>query len=90
MCFAPEADLIGGIVVGGAGIDALRHVAHRREFAGAALPVVFGVHQVIEAVAWWGLDGAVPAGLGRAAMWAYLVIAFLLPAAVPVAIGSLE
>lgn len=90
MCFAPEADLIGGLVVGGVGVDALRHVGHRREIGIAALPVLFGVHQIIEAFTWWGLDGIVPAGLGEAAMWAYLSIAFVLPALVPVAIASLE
>jgi hypothetical protein len=90
MCFSAEADLIGGIVVGGAGVDALRHVSHRRELMVAALPVVFGIHQVIEALTWWGLDGKVPAALGDAATWAYLVIAFLLPVFVPIAIRSIE
>jgi len=90
MCFSPEADLIGGLVVGGVGVDALRHVRHRREVAIAALPVLFGVHQMIEALVWWGLDDVVPASLGNAAAWVYLVIAFALPVVVPLAILSLE
>lgn len=90
MCFSAEADLIAGVVVGGAGIDALRHVQHRREIAIAALPVVFGTHQLIETLVWWGLDGKVPASLGDAAMWVYLVIAFLLPLVVPLAVLSIE
>jgi hypothetical protein len=90
LCFSAEADLIGGIVVSGAGVDALRHVGHRREAALAALPVAFGAHQIIEALTWWGLDGRVPRSLGDGAMWVYLVIAFLLPLAVPFAIFSIE
>lgn len=90
MCFSAEADLIAGVVVGGAGIDALRHVRHKREYALAALPVVFGVHQLIETFTWWGLDAKIPAGIGEAAMWAYLVIAFLLPTLAPLAVALVE
>ena len=90
MCFSAEADLITGVVVGGAGVDALLHVRHKREVALAALPLVFGGHQMIETLVWWGLDGRVPEALGEAATWVYLVIAFLLPLAVPLAVGSVE
>lgn len=90
MCFSAEVDLIAGVVVGGAGIDALRHVRHKRQIALAALPLTFGVHQMIETLTWWGLDGRVPGALGEAAMWVYLVIAFVLPAVVPFAILSIE
>lgn len=90
MCFSPEADLIAGAVVGGFGIDAVRHVRHRRELTLAVLPLVFGAHQIIETFAWWGLDGRVPAVLGDVATWIYLIIAFLLPILVPLAILSLE
>ena len=90
MCFSPEVDLVAGVVVGGAGVDALRHVRHRREYALAALPVVFGVHQLIEAFTWWGLDGRIPSAIGEIAMWGYLLIAFLLPALVPAAVALVE
>lgn len=90
MCFSAEVDLIAGAVVSGAGIDALRHVRHKRQIALAALPLTFGVHQIIETLTWWGLDDRIPASLGEAAMWVYLVIAFVLPAVVPFAILSIE
>lgn len=90
MCFSAEADLIAGVLVGGAGVDALRHVRHKREYALAALPVVFGIHQLIETFTWWGLDDRIPAGIGEAATWAYLVIAFLLPAFVPWSVALVE
>ena len=90
MCFSAEGDLIAGVVVGGVGVDALRHVRHKREVGLAALPLIFGVHQMIEAFTWWGLDGSVPTALGEAATWVYRTIAFLLPVVVPLAILSLE
>lgn len=86
MCFSPEADLIGGFVVGTAGLDALRHVRHKRDIALASLPVAFGAHQMIEAFVWWGLVDRVPTTLGEVATWVYLTIAFVLPLAVPLAI----
>lgn len=92
MCFSPQADLIGGTVLVVIGIDALRHVHQRRDHLPlAALPLLLAVHQVVEAFAWWGLQGVVPEGVGRAAVWIYLLIAFVvLPVYVPLAIAVLE
>jgi len=90
MCFSAEADLVAGVVVTGLGVDAVRQVRHRREVALAALPLLFGAHQLIEAFTWWGLEGTVPVGVGEAATLAYLVIAFMLPVVVPLAVGSVE
>lgn len=92
MCFSPEADLVGGIVIGAIGVDVFRHVAGRRShMALAALPMLLGAHQVIEAVAWWGLQGHVGHAAGRLAIWSYLLIAFVLvPVYVPLAVWSSE
>lgn len=91
MCFSAEADLVSGVVLSGVGVDALRHLPHRRYLPLAVLPLLFGVHQLIEAFAWWGLEGRVPPEAGRAAVWAYLAIAFLvLPPLVPTAMLSAE
>jgi hypothetical protein len=90
VCFSPEADLVGGLVVTGAGVDAVRHLRHKREIGMALLPLAFGAHQVIEALAWWGLGGVVPEEVGEAAAWLYLLIAFLLPLAVPLVVRAVE
>lgn len=91
MCLSAEVDLVAGIVIGAAGVDALRHVDDRREVAVAALPVVLGAHQLIEAVAWWGLQGRVAASVGDVAVWVYLLLAFgVLPVYVPIAMAVLE
>jgi len=83
---------VGGIVVGIIGVDALRHVDHRDDhLAIASLPLLLGGHQIVEAFVWWGLQGHVPASVGRAALWIYLLIAFVaLPIGVPLAVRAFE
>ena len=92
MCFSPEGDLVGGIVVTGIGVDAVRHLRSRKDhLALAAFPLLLGIHQIDEAFVWWGLQGVVPHELGRVAMWIYLTIAFVvLPFFVPLVIMLLE
>jgi len=91
VCFSPEADIVAGVIVTAIGIDTLRHVGHDREAAMAALPVIFGLHQLIEVPVWWALEGRVPLAVGRGAAWLYLAIAFgLIPWAVPYAVRRLE
>jgi MFS family permease len=92
VCFSPQADLVGGTVVAGIGIDACWHLRGRREhLLLAALPVVLGVHQLVEAFVWWGLQGHVSHTIERVALWLYLLIAFvLLPTFVPLAVRALE
>ena len=76
MCFSIEADIVTGVVVTAVGIDAIRHVGHNRETAMAALPVIFGLHQLIEVFVWKGLDGRASATVAQGAAWLYLLIAF--------------
>lgn len=91
MCYSPEADLVAGVVVGAAGIDALRHVDDRRDLALAAVPLFLAAHQLIEAVGWWGLQDRVPEMAGTLAIGAYLVIAMgVVPALVPYAVMRTE
>jgi hypothetical protein len=92
VCFSPQADLVGGIVVGAIGVDVLRHRRGRASHnALCALPLVLGFHQFIEAFVWLSLQGHISAGLGRTAMWIYVSIAFVvLPMFVPAAVFFLE
>jgi hypothetical protein len=91
VCFSPEADLITGVVIGSVGVDALRHTRHRRYVPLALLPLLFGLHQVVEAFAWWGLEGRVPSRVGEVATWLYLAFAFLVvPPLVPGAMRAAE
>jgi hypothetical protein len=90
-CVSPEVDLLAGAKITAIGIDALRHVDHPSQQAPATLPIVFGVHQLLEAVVWWSLDGTVSAQTGERFAFVYLAIAFgLVPWFVPTAVRRLE
>lgn len=84
MCFSPQADLIAGIAIAGVGVETLRRVRARRELIVGALPLLFGLHQLVEGFVWLGLRGQVSAGLGDGAKEAYIVFAHaVLPIIVP-------
>ena len=85
MCFSPVGDLLGGTVVVAIGIDASRHVLGREAYrAIAALPIALGLHQIDETFVWWWLQGHVGGGVGRVAMWIYLLFALVaLPTMAP-------
>ncbi|MEU1288788.1 DUF6629 family protein [Kitasatospora sp. NPDC005856] len=90
MCWSAQADAVAGGLVAVAGVACLvrAHRAGRPErLPLAALPLVLGVHQLIEAVVWLGADGGLPDGLAGAARTAWAVVALvLLPVLVPAAV----
>lgn len=92
VCFSPEGDVAGGLVVTAIGIDTCRHLRGRKEYLLlAALPLLLGAHLLIESLVWWQLRGDVPHEVGRAATWLYLLIALVVvPVLVPVAVMALE
>ncbi len=90
MCFSPEADLAAGVIVTAVGIDSIGRARTPRELPLAALPLLFGVHQLVETFVWWGLAGRVPSALGDSAIWVYVAVAFLLPLWVPLAVRGVE
>ena len=91
MCFSPEADFTAGVAVAGVGIATLRRVRERRELIVGALPLLFGIHQLVEGVVWLGLRGQVSTGVGDTAKEAYIVYAHaVLPVIVPFGFMLLE
>jgi hypothetical protein len=92
VCFSPQGDLAGGLVVTTIGVDAFRHLRGRNNYLLlAATPLVLGAHQIDESLVWWSLQDHVPHLAGRIAMWIYLVIAFIVvPILVPLAILKLQ
>jgi hypothetical protein len=92
VCFSPEGDFVGGLVITAIGVDACRHLRGRKnELLLGAMPLLFGVHQLDETLVWLGLQGHVPWSIGRIAMWIYLVIALVVvPIFIPLAITTLE
>jgi hypothetical protein len=54
-------------------------------------PALLGAHQFIEALVWLWLRATYRAGIGHVALWAYLLIAFVvLPVFVPLAVIAAE
>lgn len=88
MCFSPEGDVVGGVVVTAIGVDACRQLeARRSHLLLAGLPLLLGAHQLIESLVWWGIRGDVPHSVGTVATWAYLLIALVVvPVVVPLAV----
>ncbi len=63
MCFSPQADVAGGLLIAVIGVDAVRHIRQRREFIALAwIPVLLGAHQFIEALVWLWLQGQTRSG----------------------------
>jgi len=91
MCFSPQADFTAGAVITLVGVETLRRVGDRRELIVGALPLLFGLHQLVEGFVWLGLRGEVSAGLGDTAKQTYIVFAHaVLPALVPLGFTLLE
>jgi hypothetical protein len=91
MCFSPEADFTAGVLVAGVGVETLRRVHATRELIVGALPLLFGIHQLVEGFVSLGLRGQVSNGVGDAAKEAYIVYAHeVLPVIVPFGFMLLE
>jgi hypothetical protein len=84
MCWSPGADAVAGGVVATIGVLTLVGSRRARDRVLGSLPLVLGAHQLVEAVVWLETQGRVSAGVGRAAVDAWAVIAFVvLPTLVP-------
>lgn len=91
MCFSPEADFTGGVVVAGMGVQTLRSVRVPRELVIASLPLLLGAHQLVEGFVWLWLQGRVSGAVGATAREVYIVFAHaVLPALVPIGFVLLE
>ncbi len=91
MCFSPEADFVGGVLVGGVGVATLMQVQHKRDIPLAALPLAFAAHEVAEGFVWLGTRGTIAKSGADVALYAYLFFAWaLLPALIPIAVRLVE
>lgn len=101
MCWSATADLTAGICVGAIGVACVARVRRVRDLPLAALPLLLGAHQIVEAVVWDSGGGAGPAttawaviALPLLALWVPLAVLAASPSgsrrrlAVPVASGA--
>ncbi|MFJ6695358.1 DUF6629 family protein [Streptomyces sp. NPDC091272] len=82
MCWSATADLVAGTVITAVGVAAVAVAArHPRDVPLAALPLLLGAHQIIEAVVWHHDGGTGPATLAWSVI-ALPLLALWVPAAV--------
>ncbi|MCX5380703.1 DUF6629 family protein [Streptomyces sp. NBC_00091] len=74
MCWSAAADLAAGSAVAGVGVVCVARVRRARDLPVAALPLLLGAHQLVEAAVWDAGGGCGPATT------AWAVIALPLPA----------
>jgi hypothetical protein len=74
-------------VIGSIGVVTLVGARRGRDRVLGALPLVLGVHQLVEAVVWLDTDGRVSHAVGQAAVTVWAAIAFVvLPTLVPLGV----
>ncbi|MFI9747666.1 DUF6629 family protein [Streptomyces sp. NPDC052494] len=78
MCWSAAADLWAGLGIGAVGLASIASVRRPGDAPLAALPLLLGAHQVVEAAVWRSGGGAGPATLA----WAVIALP-LLPVWVP-------
>jgi hypothetical protein len=91
MCFNATASFAGAAVVTVAGVAALTMVDDKRQIPFAALPLGFGVHQLLEGITWVELDGSSGAALTSWGVHTWVVYAWaFLPFYVPWSVWLME
>lgn len=91
MCFSASASIVSGVVIGGIGVATLPLVRDRRELMFAALPLAFGLHQIVEGIVWNQLDASVEDAVRGPAVLGWLRFAWLaLPIWVPLSVSLFE
>jgi hypothetical protein len=81
MCWSATADLVAGTAVAAVGVACLARTRRARDLPLAALPLLLGAHQLVEARVWHAGGGTGPATLA----WAVIALP-LLAAWVPVVV----
>ncbi|MDR6974998.1 hypothetical protein J2X68_001682 [Streptomyces sp. 3330] len=73
MCWSATADLVAGAGVAAVGVVCVTGVRDRRDLPLAALPLLLGAHQVVEAAVWDAGGGSGPATV----VWAVIALPLL-------------
>jgi hypothetical protein len=87
MCWSPTADLLAGSAIVAVGVVSVASTRRPRDLPMAALPLVLGAHQLIEALVWRNADAQGDHAVGGTAVLLWMVIAYpLIPAWLPLAV----
>jgi hypothetical protein len=91
MCFSAEASFAANGVLAASSVAISRLPKEKAGVPLSLFPAVFAAHQFIEGVIWLNQDGVLPDAYKLAAVYAYVLIAFVLwPAFVPFSAYLLE
>ncbi len=91
MCFSATASFTAGIALTGLGAVTLPLVPQRRQRWFAALPLIFGLQQILEGVIWNQVEAAGHGAVRTPAVELWLLIAWLLlPIWVPLSVRAFE
>ena len=90
MCFSATASFVAGTALSGLGVATLRATRRRSETAFAAIPLMFGLQQMVEGVLWLSFRFDAPQ-LNQAMTYLFSMFSHVLwPIFVPFAIGLVE
>ena len=90
MCFSTTASFLAGVSLSAFGIATLKKTTRKNEVPFAAIPVLFGIQQIIEGLLWLSFRGAMPS-LNIEMTYAFSLFSHVLwPIFVPFSVFALE
>lgn len=90
MCFSATASFAAGTALSVAGIETIKKARSKSEIPFAAIPLLFGVQQIIEGAVWLSLRSALPT-LNILSTYTFILFAYVLwPILIPFSVLLLE
>ena len=91
MCFGPEASFSSGALLVVVGVATLSKVEKKQEILFAAIPLIFGLHQIIEGFLWLTLENGGSPDTQKWLAFGFLIVAFFLwPIYAPLSVYLIE
>jgi hypothetical protein len=91
MCFSPEASFAGGIVISAIGVFTVAKVHKSSQIMFAAIPLFFGVQQIIEGFLWITIPNSEFVKAREIFTYIFLIMAdFLWPVMIPLSVLLME
>ena len=91
MCFSAEASFAASGVLAASSVAISRIPKERSSVPLSTFPAIFAAHQFIEGILWLNHDGVLPDACKTGAVYAYVLIAYVLwPIFVPFAVYLTE
>lgn len=90
MCFSATASFVAGMALSATGVITLKKAKAKSQLPFAAIPLLFGMQQIIEGGVWLSFQQGMPF-LNQVATYVFVMLAYVVwPTFVPFSIGLLE